>query len=284
MKWYDVNSPASRDPARLERFVTAIEPYLQRLFRPRVSGLEHIPGGPVLYVGNHSGGALTPESYIFFVEVYRAHGLDGVPYGLAHSFPLRLPGFHQLFVPLGAVRASHDNAARVLEVGGKLLVFPGGDIDSLRPFHMRNRIVFGSRRGYVRLALTHGLPIVPFVAAGAHATFAVLNDGRKTARLLGIDRLLRVKTFPVTFSLPWGLTVGPPPAYIPLPTDVWMEILPPMRFARAGEEAAADRRYVEECHHHVLSTMQSALTRLAAARGQASILERVAERLRPSRP
>lgn len=270
MKRYDIDRIDNRTPETVERFVALFEPGLWSYFRPVVRGLERIPDGAALYVGNHSAGLLTPDTFIFGIALYRRLGLAAVPFGLGHEVAIRLPGIHQLLVPLGAVRASHENAHRLFAAGRKVVVYPGSDYDSFRRFSDRHKVVFGPRRGYVRLALRAGVPIVPVVTAGSHSTFVVLGrlDGafRGLRSRLGIDRLLRLKVWPVTLSLPWGLTIGPTPPHLPLPTRIFIEALDPIRFERCGEEAAADPAYVEVCHHRVLELMQSAMSRLAAER------------------
>jgi hypothetical protein len=107
---------------------------------------------------------------------------------------------------------------------------------------------------------------VPLVAAGAHSTFLVLHDNRWLARLLGADRWARMKVWPLTLSIPWGLTFGPGVPYIPWPTRILVEVLEPIRFERAGDEAAADDAYVRQCADRVETAMQETLTRLAAER------------------
>ncbi|MCZ7687664.1 MAG: hypothetical protein M5U28_56555 [Sandaracinaceae bacterium] len=165
-------------------------------------------------------------------------------------------------------------------------VYPGGDLDSMRPFRDRDRVVFGPRRGYVRLALRAGVPIVPVVAAGAHATSLVLTDGRALARALGLQRALRLEVCPVTVSVPWGLVVGITPPYVPMPTRILVEVMEPIAFDRCGEEAAADRDYVERCHERVHGAMEATLERLAAERrasrraGTTRLADRAARALR----
>ncbi|MBI4956019.1 MAG: 1-acyl-sn-glycerol-3-phosphate acyltransferase [Myxococcales bacterium] len=265
MRRYDVDSLDNRDPERFRRLVDRLEPYLWRYFRPVVLGLERIPRGAALYVGNHSGGVVSPDTYVLGVAIYRRHGLADTPYGLAHGVGLGLPFVHQLLVPIGAVRACHENAHRIFEAGGKVLVYPGGDIDNMRAYRRRDEIVFGSRRGYVRLALRSGVPIVPIVTAGSHATMFVLDEGRWLAKLLRTSHLFRTEVWPVNLGLPWGLSIGPIPQF-PLPSRMFLEVLEPIRFERSGAEAAADAAYVERCHEQVLSTMQTALTALARRR------------------
>lgn len=263
MKYYDIDNLENRDPAAIERLCRVIEATVVRYHRAEVRGIERVPAGPVLYVGNHNSFTYMPESYILGAAAWRAHGIDAVPYGLGHEVVLQYPIVNQLLAPVGAVRASHENGERLLGAGKKVLVFPGSDYDALRPFRHRNRVVFGGRRGYMRLALRTRVPIVPVVTAGAHSTFYVIDDCRWLARLLRADKLFRVKVWPLTLSIPWGLTLGPPPPHIPLPSRILQEVLEPISFERDGPNAAADPDWVDQCSGRVQSAMQETLTRLA---------------------
>ena len=261
----DLDDLEARNPDRV-RQVSALVRFLSPYFKPEIRGLNRIPKGAGLYVGNHSGGLLIPDSFLFGQAVHDTLGVDEVPYGLAHETALGAPILKQIIQPLGAVRASHDNAHRLFSTGRKVLVYPGGDLDAMRSFKDRHRVVFGSRRGYIRLALKEGVPIIPVVSCGSHTTFFVLTDGQALARLLRSDRWARLKVWPISLSLPWGLWFGPMPPHIPLPSKILMEVLPAVRFPRTGQQAAADDAYVEECHQQVLAAMQGALTALSHQR------------------
>lgn len=246
----------------LERFAEVAGPILELWYQPEVRGLDRIPDGGALYVGNHSGGFLTPDTWVLAVALVRERGLADVPYALAHQVVMEAPGTNQMLTAMGAVAASPENAHHIFEAGFKVLVYPGGDIDSFRPSRDRNRIVFGPRRGYLRLALRERVPIIPVVSAGSHEGWWVLSDGRWLSRILQTHRFLRTDVLPITLSLPWGLTVGAPP-YVPLPIPILLEVLEPIHFERVGAEAAEDMEYIEACHQRVLDTMQLALDRLA---------------------
>jgi 1-acyl-sn-glycerol-3-phosphate acyltransferase len=282
---YDVDSIDNRDRSVIERTLSALEPLLERFFHPVVRGLDRIPEGPGLYVANHNGGILFPDAYVLGSAIYRHGGMEDLPYTLAHDMAVRPPVANQMFVPLGGVRASPENAHKLFQARRKVLVFPGGDVEALRPFRQRHKIVFGNRRGYLRLAIEEGVPIIPVVTAGAHSGLVVLDDGGRIAHFLGIDRLLRVKVCPIVISVPWGLTIGFPPPYVPVPTRMFMEVLEPIRFERAGKEAASDPDFVERCHRRVVGSMQAALTRLARERAadkrarHLARLDRLGERL-----
>lgn len=263
---YDVDSLDNRDPWFVENMIKIVERVMVPWHRAEVRGVERVPPGAALYVGNHSGGAMTIDSFLFGAAIYRAHGMDGLPFVLAHDFAMNAPGLHHVFSALGCVRASRDNARRLFEEGRKVLVYPGGSEESMRPFRDRNRIRFGGKLGYIRTALAHGVPIVPVVGQGSHSTLIVLDDVRWMASLLGIDRAWRLRAWSVAISVPWGLTLFPPPLYLPLPVKIKMEVLEPIVFDRGGPRAAEDDAYVAACAELVEARMQAALTRLAAER------------------
>jgi hypothetical protein len=98
-----------------------------------------------------------------------------------------------------------------------LLVLPGGDLDTWRPFSERWTVDFHGRQGYARIALETGAPVVPVAHAGAHHTLIVLDDGRRLAEFLRLPELFRAHIFPVHLSFPYGLGVGPLP-HLPPPT------------------------------------------------------------------
>jgi 1-acyl-sn-glycerol-3-phosphate acyltransferase len=192
--------------------------------------------------------------------------MDDIPYGLAHEIPIQVPGLHHLLVPLGAVRASHENARRIFDCGKKALVYPGGDVDAMRAWSERKRILFDSRVGYIRLALRSGVSIVPLVSAGAHEVLVVFHHGRGLAARVPFLRRFRLKAWPISFTIPWGITMGPMPPFVPLPTRIFQELLPPIHFDRSGESAATDALCVRECDARVRAAMQDTLTRLYAER------------------
>src|SRR5947199_1328754 len=61
-------------------------------FRGEVRGLGNIPdSGPVLLVGNHSGGNLTPDTGIFTLAFTTFFGVERRFYQLAHNRVLAMP-------------------------------------------------------------------------------------------------------------------------------------------------------------------------------------------------
>lgn len=265
MELVDPHPTRHRDPRWVVRLTQLAHPALLRWFRAEVRGLHRIPSGPGLYVANHNGGFMTPDTWLFAGAVLRQMGIEHLPFGLAHDTLIRMPVVGWGLRRIGGVAAHPQNARALFRDGAKVLVYPGGDLETFRPWRHRNRIVFGGRRGYLRLALRERIPIVPVVSAGAHSGWFVLSDGQWLAKRLKVHRWLRTDVLPIAVSVPWGFNVGAPP-YLPLPVRILVEVLEPIHFERTGPEAAGDDAYVEACHQRVKGVMQDALDRLARER------------------
>jgi len=262
---YDIDSLDNYSVDTVDKLCRYLKPILRAWFRPEVRGLERIPEGAGMYVANHSGGIITPDSFAFACALHETRGPAHMPFGLGHD-AIDWPIVNQLLVPLGAVRASHENAHRLFAKGKKVLVYPGGDVDNMRPYRHRHRIVFGGRMGYVKLALRERVPIIPVVGCGGHSTFIVIDDMRWLASALRIDKIFRSRVWPLTLSIPWGITLGVLPFYIPYPSKLLMEVLEPIHFEGTGPEATEDAKYVRQCANRVEDAMQTTLTRLAKER------------------
>jgi 1-acyl-sn-glycerol-3-phosphate acyltransferase len=94
---------------------------------------------------------------------------------------------------MGMIRASRDNAEKMLRSGAVVIVFPGGDYDALRPTSQQSIIDFNGRMGYVTTAIEAGAPIVPAVSIGGQETQLFLTRGAWLAKRLGLKRLTRTE-------------------------------------------------------------------------------------------
>ncbi len=214
----------ANDPAAFEpEAVVQVLRFASRFFGPgryfdlEVRGMEHVPEKPVMVVSNHSGGTSIPDVWGFAFAWYQRFGTERPIHPLAHEMILSTRTTARFFGRLGVLRAGRGVAGDVLTRWGRdLLVMPGGDVDTWRPYRDRYKVQFGGRTGYARTAITAGVPIVPVANAGAHETLFVLTDGRKLAQRIRLRELTRANVFPISVSLPWGLTIGPWP-HLPVP-------------------------------------------------------------------
>ncbi|MEZ5122546.1 MAG: 1-acyl-sn-glycerol-3-phosphate acyltransferase [Solirubrobacterales bacterium] len=252
----------ARDPDYIRDMLPPMWLLSSLWFRAEVRGLGHIPDhGPVLLVGNHSGGNVTPDTGVFALAFSAYFGVERPFYQLAHNLVVAWPGLGFLR-RLGTVAASPENAEAALRAGAALLVYPGGDHEVHRPTWESARIDFAGRRGFVRLALDAGVPIVPVVSIGGQETALFLSRGDALARLLRLDRLLRLKVLPISLALPWGLNVGDFAGHIPLPAKIVVEVLPRIDLR---DEFGADPD-VDEVYDEIVARMQDALDALASER------------------
>lgn len=214
---------------------------------------------PVLFVANHGFGGIVDLNVFATFAAFEQLQLDRPVTALTHQLAWTLR-VGRLIEPLGARPAERHEAEAAFARGEHVLVMPGGDVEAGKAFADRNKIVFSGRRGFARLALDAGVPVVPIVTAGAGESVLVLTDGQRLARALRVDALLRMKAFPVSVSIPWGVNagvVGMAP-YLPLPTKLRTTVLDPIR--PQPEETAG------EFGDRVEAAMQCALDSMTAGR------------------
>jgi 1-acyl-sn-glycerol-3-phosphate acyltransferase len=251
-----------RDPDYIRESLPRLWLLATLWFRAQVRGLEHIPtDGPVLLVGNHSGGNVTPDTLVFTLAFNTYFGVERRFFQLAHNLVLAMPGLGYLR-KYGTVAASPENADKALSSGAALLVYPGGDYEVHRPSWESDKVDFGGRKGFIRLALSKNVPIVPVVSIGGQETALFLSRGEWLARLLRLDKLFRLKVLPISLAVPWGLNIGDMLGHFPLPSKISIQVLPPIHL----REEFGRNPDVDEVYDAIIIRMQAALDSLASER------------------
>jgi 1-acyl-sn-glycerol-3-phosphate acyltransferase len=246
-----------RDPDYIREDLPGLWMLASLYFRADVRGLGRIPEeGPVLLVGNHSGGNVTPDTHVFTLAFSTYFGVERRFHQLAHNLVLSMPGLGRLR-KYGTVAATPENAERALDVGAALLVYPGGDYEVHRPSWESARVDFDGRKGFIQLAQRKRVPLVPVVSIGGQETALFLSRGEALARLLGLDRMLRLKVLPISLALPWIVNVGDLLGHWPLPAKITIQVLPPVDVLDME---------VDEAYDVVLGRMQASLTELQRER------------------
>jgi 1-acyl-sn-glycerol-3-phosphate acyltransferase len=256
----DADDIEAWDPDYIRRVLPLWRAALGTYFRGEVRGLENIPDGPALLVGNHSGGTLIADTFVFAAAFYDHFGPDRRFHQLAHDVAARMPatGLRKW----GTVAANHDNARKAFAKGAPVLVYPGGDYETFRPSWHTDQIEFGGRKGFIKLALEQGVPIVPVVAVGGQETALFLSRGQRAARWTGWAALTRIKVLPVAIAPPFGITLLDLPTRIPLPAKITVEVLPAIDLERRfGSDPAHNDIYDE-----ITDDMQEALSGLQEER------------------
>jgi len=251
-----------RDPAYIRETLPRWWLVNSFYFRAQVRGLERIPAeGPVLLVGNHSGGYLIPDTIVFTVAFSAFFGADRRFHQLAHSLVLALPGLGWIR-RYGVIAASRANMRRALDAGGAVLVYPGGVNEVHRPSWESAKVDFAGRTGWIEMALELGVKVVPVVAIGGQETALFVSRGERLARALRLKQLANLEVLPISIALPWGLNIGDMAGHLPLPAKITVQVLEPIDLAeRYGPDPDLGAIYAD-----VTGQMQRTLDDLADER------------------
>ena len=168
------------------------------------------------------------------------------------------------FRKMGVLPAAPDSIAAALAAGRDVALWPGGEVDSLRPWVKRDEAVLADRKGFIRMAIRAGVPIVPISTVGGPDSMPVLTRGRRLARWTKLDQIARLKLLPISAQLPWGISPAILPE-IPLPTKIRTAFRGPVELD-TDPERATDQAYVDRMYDEVLSSIQHGMDALARRR------------------
>jgi 1-acyl-sn-glycerol-3-phosphate acyltransferase len=233
-------------------------------FRMEIEGWENIPDPPVLLVGIHSGAPFVWDAWTVGVQWWRHFGEERPLHGTAHDALMALPLVGGYFRRMGVLPAAPDSMASALAAGRDVALWPGGERDSLRPWVKRDEAVLAGRTGFVRLAINTAVPIVPISTVGGPDAMPVLATGRRIASLLRLDKVARLKMFPIALQAPWGLSPALLPE-VPLPAKIRTAFGEPIELDD-DPERASDDDYVDAKYEEVRAGIQRGMNALARRR------------------
>ncbi|MEM6456905.1 MAG: lysophospholipid acyltransferase family protein, partial [Acidobacteriota bacterium] len=237
--------------ARLDRlFLRAMH---DRWWRIEVRGLEHVPrDGRGVLTGVHRG--FQPWDGVMMLRLC-AERLMRHPRFLVHPSLVKMPWLAPYMRKLGGIIACRENAARVLEADDLLAIFPEGISGAFRPYRDAYRLTRFGRDEYLKMALRHRAPIVPFVTVGSAEIFPIVA---------------KVQWRWWTRTMEWPcLPIAPPFPLLPVPLpSKWHTVfLPPIHVERRyGPDAADDAALVRALSRRIQMRMQAALDDLRARR------------------
>ena len=239
-------------------------PLMDYWFRMELEGWENIPAPPALLVGIHSGAPFVWDAWTIGIQWWRRFGDTRPLHGTAHDALMAAPGIGTYFRKMGVIPAAPDSMATALAAGHDVALWPGGEVDSLRTWTKRDQAVLAGRKGFIRLAINTGVPIVPIATVGGPDSMPVITSGRRLAKVLQIDKIARIKIMPIALSAPWGLS----PAFlpeIPLPTKIRTAFQEPVEVDH-DPERAKDDAYVDKKYEEVRQSIQTGMDTLARRR------------------
>ena len=240
-------------------------PLIDYWFRMEMEGFENIPEEPpALLVGIHSGAPFVWDAWTVGVQWWRHFGDERPLHGTAHDALMAAPGIGSYFRKMGVIPAAKDSMLAALAAGHDVALWPGGEVDSLRPWTKRDEAILAGRKGFIRLAIKAGVPIVPISTVGGPDSMPVITSGRRLAKTLQLDKIARIKVMPIAISAPWGLSPAMLPE-IPLPTKIRTAFQPAIELD-TDPDRADDDEYVDRMYEEVRGSIQHGMDVLARRR------------------
>src|SRR4051795_5164312 len=254
-----------QDLGWMERQKYLWNPLMDYWFRMEIEGFEKLPEPPALLIGIHSGAPFVWDAWTVGFQWWRHFGADRPLHDTAHDALMAAPLMGAYFRKMGVLPAAPDSIAGALAAGRDVALWPGGEVDSLRPWTDRDKAVLAGRTGFVRMAIKAQVPIVPIATVGGPDSMPVLARGRRLAKLLQLDKVARLKMFPIAISAPWGIGPALLPE-IPLPAKIRTAFQDPIELDD-DPERADDEDYVDEMYEEVRGSIQHGIDVLARRRG-----------------
>jgi 1-acyl-sn-glycerol-3-phosphate acyltransferase len=255
---------SGQDEATMQRQKFLWNALVDYWFRMEMDGWENLPESPVLLVGIHSGAPFVWDAWTVGVQWWRRFGQERPLHGTAHDALMAIPVIGRYFRAMGVLPAAPDSIATALAEGRDVALWPGGEVDSLRPWRERDEANLAGRKGFVKMAIRAGVPIVPIATVGGADAMPVLMRGDRLSSALKLDKILRLKVFPLAISLPWGIAPAALPQF-PLPAKIRTRFMPAVE-VDADPERAEDERYVEQKYQEVQDSIQRGMDALARKR------------------
>jgi 1-acyl-sn-glycerol-3-phosphate acyltransferase len=248
----------------IERQKYLWNPLMDYWFRMEIEGWENLPEPPVLMIGIHSGAPFVWDAWTIGVQWWRHFGESRVLHGTAHDALMATPLVGGYFRRMGVVPAAPDSISAALAAGHDVALWPGGERDSLRHWSQRDQAMLAGRTGFIKLAIRSCVPIVPIATVGGPDSMPVLATGRRLARLLALDKVARLKMFPIALQAPWGISPALLPE-VPLPTKIRTAFQDPIELS-CEPERADDDAYVQDKYDDVCASIQAGMDALARRR------------------
>ncbi len=189
-------------------------------FRVETHGIENLPPGRALVIGNHAGNTIPYDGIILGLALVLEPDPPRWPRAMAEFYLPKIMWWSEFIHRVGAVVGTPENCAQLLEQDEVVMVFPEGYRGFIKPYTQAYRLQrFGT--GFIRLALQTRTPIVPVGIVGSEEQSPGLYDSKLLARAVNSP------AFPITVTWPW---FGPLGYLIPLPVKYRLRFGDPILF------------------------------------------------------
>ncbi len=165
-----------KDKQALPKHVESVLPifnFLKQYHEYEVKGLAGIPKeGPVIIACTHA--LATYDMPLLAREIFENHGRL-CKFLVDRNF-FKIPYVGELMEAFGSVEAGPKTAKKLLAKGEIIVVAPGGTRELLRPSGERYQFLWENRKGFVKLAMESGAPIVLAACPKADDVFTVYKN------------------------------------------------------------------------------------------------------------
>jgi 1-acyl-sn-glycerol-3-phosphate acyltransferase len=243
--------PWGYNPEVLKRFLLPAAYLYRYWFRCKVRGIENVPAGRAMVIGNHAG-----QIALDGLMVSAALVLEGEPprlvRGMGEYWLGTLPFLSILLDRTGSSVGTPQTCADMLRHGECVMAFPEG-IRGMNKLYADAYQLQEFGLGFMRLALETDTPIIPFAVVGSE------EQAPSIANLESLGRMLGMPAFPITLTWPWLGPLG----MLPLPVRYHIEFGAPLRFQGDADD---EDEVIEEKVAEVKATIQGMLRRGLAER------------------
>src|SRR5579864_6357799 len=237
----------------IERCSKTLFNFLCRYYwRIETQGLENVPlRGRAILVGTHRG--FMPWDAVMTLHlIVRNRGR--IPRFLFHPGLLKFKPLARFITRLGGVLACRENAERILAAEELLGILPEGVEGAFSLYRDAYKIASFGRDDFVKMALRHRAPIIPYVIVGNAEILPMFARIKSRWWTRHLDwPYIPISTFPI---VPF-----------PLPSKWHLRFLAPINVHKEHPpEAARDRSVVKAISLKVRATMQDALDDMVSRR------------------
>jgi 1-acyl-sn-glycerol-3-phosphate acyltransferase len=230
----------------------------EEYFKVTFHGLDNIPAeGRALLVGNHSGLLPLDGAMVTMAGINHCAEPRRIRF-LATDWFFSLPGLREWCMETGQVRATLDNAKKLLDQDEIVGIYPEGIRGVGKTFRERYRM-HDWHPGFVQLAIATQTPVLPVATVGGDEILPNFANAKTLAQML------RMPFFPVTPAFPW---LPFPLPFIPLPVRWLFRIHKPMDLGYPAERAT-DRKLCSRIAKEIQYMVQKDLNELLRERKSA---------------
>jgi 1-acyl-sn-glycerol-3-phosphate acyltransferase len=202
------------------RFRARTEPLFRFLYesywRVETRGIEHVPDeGPVILVGNHSGGLPFDATMVAYSLSFASAGPKRTARPLYDRFVENMVPVREIYRRLGGAPARYAVADELLSRDEVVMIFPEGVDGVAKLYEDRYRLGDFSTSA-ARLSYRHRAPIIPFAVVGAEEIYPMIGRSRSLGRAMGAPYMPITPFFPLLgpaglLPLPtkWTIVFGP---------------------------------------------------------------------------